>query len=1572
MTSRPRVTLLLLPMLSFLCHAQTVGTGPYPFKSSEIKSLDEITPGNLNVHFAIPIVRKAGRGLDFNYDVSYDSLVWAPVISNGVTSWQPASAWGFKGLSDGGFVGSISYSYSVSPCPGGGLAANWSNFIYQDPQGANHAFNFVQNLPCGSQAYQFTGDGSSADGSGYSISQDQLVHTLDGRTISTSNIQANGGYVQDRNGNSINQNIVSTIVDTLGINALTKTSGGGNSLTGTLTYPVTNQSNGANSATATAYYRAYTIQTNFGCPGIVEQGAHTDTLVDHITLPDNSSDTYTFTYEPTQGITGGVTGRIASITLPTGGTIAYSYTGGCSGSGIYSDGSPATLTRTTSDGSKSYARSVGSTSTTTTIVDEAQNVSVMTFVNNGLYETELKVWQGSNTSANPLLDRTTLYNQQTGIGPFSMPITQADVYEVFNTANAQPVTTQLRTTSLYTTTGLLTKRIKTNTTTNSVLGSAEYTYNSLDKLASSNTYDGAHILVTSSTFGYDETTPLATSGLPRHTAGSSQRGNQTSSHVMTASGSTLDSTMTYDDAGQVHTITTPNGPTTFSYDPTDTFRTTTALPRPSSGVQLATSAAYDASSGVQSMVVGMNNETTQTTQYDPLLRPRIVSAPDGGQATYTYGTNQAGISFKMDGTHNTDQESLYDGYGRLSRTLVYNGQTSNPYYLADYCYNAVGLLQFKSTRYSSTGFNSAKQCSGAGDTFIYDALGRPANVVHADGSSTAYTYFSRAAKRVDSPGSAKIIQFDLLGRLAAVCELSSNSSMPASGYPAPCGTDIAGNGFLTNYAYDLSNHKVTVTQGAQARVFQTDAAGRKILVQEPESGTTIYNYAYNSTGLVTTRIRPRANQTNPGVTTHTVTQYDKLGRVANVTYDDGTPTKTFYYDQLANHDVISNGGATVGQMTAMTNGVHAVQLAYDIMGRVSETAECLPDWCSLGVSRDPYRWYSYDYLGNLKTEQYSTAPSGQGVVSLSYGYNQAGQLTSISGGQNDSVLSPTLYSASQMGPFGKIVAQLGNGLNTPFQYDQVGRVSGGWACAGSNQPGCPGGAMRYGFLNTTVGAQVQQVSDIVLQRTSNYGYDEFNRLTSSSNTNVGEPPLSMSLTYDRYGNRWAESVSSSGPVPNTSFSFNAGTNQITGFTYDAVGNLLNDGVHTYQYDAENNLVSIDNGSTATYAYDALNRRVKAATSNSIDRYSLDLAGRRSITWQDGSNATVKLAQYYGDKGPVAFWASADNHAHFEHGDWLGTERTRTDRNGNVEMTSASLPFGERVGGSGADLSPNHFALLDQDLAPSAGLSHAGLREYSSIQGRWFSTDPDDRSYDRSSPQSMNRYVYALNNPLVYTDPNGDDSSDDWAAYDARQTAFGGSSHGGSNSLEDYFQASLAANLGGTTTDHGAPLDPNGLDPFHVESDLASWDKLLAHIPQTGPTSPTGYDFVFHGGDGSLKERDSEWVAIQLGTAISAGDDPRQIATTIQYIYDNLELYSGNQAAYPGGLHGGNWNYSAQIGESNVIDFFHDGRNGILPSVHIEGDHFHVDTANGSSVAGPIHWVWDVGFGNTIFRAGIPR
>ena len=172
-------------------------------------------------------------------------------------------------------------------------------------------------------------------------------------------------------------------------------------------------------------YVTYTVKTNFGCSGKTEYGPTSNSLVDRITLPDGTF--YQFHYEPTPGFSGDVTGRLASVTLPTLGTISYTYTGGSSGHITCTDGSTPGLTRATPNGTWTYARTAGTGAAyTTTVTDPQSNVTQIQF--QGIYETQRQVNQGSST----LLQTTnTCYNASASpctATAIALPISQVDVY----------------------------------------------------------------------------------------------------------------------------------------------------------------------------------------------------------------------------------------------------------------------------------------------------------------------------------------------------------------------------------------------------------------------------------------------------------------------------------------------------------------------------------------------------------------------------------------------------------------------------------------------------------------------------------------------------------------------------------------------------------------------------------------------------------------------------------------------------------------------------------------------------------------------------------------------------------------------------------------------------------------------------------------------------------------------------------------------------------------------------------------------------------------------------------------
>lgn len=106
---------------------------------------------------------------------------------------------------------------------------------------------------------------------------------------------------------------------------------------------------------------------------------------------------------------------------------------------------------------------------------------------------------------------------------------------------------------------------------------------------------------------------------------------------------------------------------------------------------------------------------------------------------------------------------------------------------------------------------------------------------------------------------------------------------------------------------------------------------------------------------------------------------------------------------------------------------------------------------------------------------------------------------------------------------------------------------------------------------------------------------------------------------------------------------------------------------------------------------------------------------------------------------------------FFHQDLRGNNIAATDVAGVVLWKEAYSPFGERIitpatGGKGGQWFQGK--LQDTDT----GLNYFGARYYDPTIGRFYATDP--QAFNEGSHHSFNRYAYANNNPLRYTDPDG--------------------------------------------------------------------------------------------------------------------------------------------------------------------------------------------------------------------------
>ncbi|HET6841442.1 MAG TPA: RHS repeat-associated core domain-containing protein [Candidatus Angelobacter sp.] len=1387
MTRKILVTIAVLLMSA--CAIAQIATDPQPFASYGGGPFDLVNLGSLNVNFNIPIVQKTGRGAPFFYNLSYNNLIWSPVTVNGARVWQPSStSYGWQPQTNAGLFGFLSFSTTSAKCPSpsiGGTSTTFYNFVYHDSTGGTHPMVGADSgFDCNENV--FADPGASEDGTGLTLTTQPgtpfngTITRRDGSVVSNPGVST-PSYV-DTNGNKITTD-GTNFFDTLGATALT--------ISGTAPNPVTYtspNSSGGNSV-ITAKYTSFTIQTNFGCSGTAEYSA-AGNLISSLTLADGTQ--YQFAYEQTPGQDAThTTGRIASVTLPSTGQILYSYTGGNNGISCL-DGTTPTLTRTlksappATEGVWTYTRSLSGSTWNTTITDPANNQSALQFdgFNGGFYEVNRKVYQGSVSGNNLLLSVTRCYNGDC-INALGGAVSSIDIW----TQPAGLASAGHTGSTVYNAFGLPT-RISAGDFDSTNLSNTTITYAApgngiVDRPSDIVVTDGSGTKVAETVISYDETPLTATSSAPGHdytnfASTFKQRGNPTTVKQWVSGTTYLTATNTYDDLGNLRSFTDPGGhKTTFDYTDSysdgqnhnaQAFVTTTTLPQTAnagggSPFTHVSKNKFYWPSGLLYQATDQNNQVTAYT-YDNLSRPLSISYPDGGQTTYTYfvpggigpgpGTE---IQRQIDSTagNTTTYFLLADGFNRTSRTGSTNGnEPTGQYDQTDVCYNSLGQVSFTPYAYQSSG-TGGKRCDPttyAGDSFAYDALGRQTSVTHSDGTSVLATYTGRAVQVQDEGNGSThvthIYQRDALGRTKTVCEVAS--TIFGTGTPGACGLDITGNpvGVTTTYAYNPQGQVTQVSQGSLiARSFTYDGVGHLLTETIPEAGGTQTSYTYNSAGLLSTRTRPSANQPASCIAQHNCTTttkgyaYDELNRLRLVSYTgpENTNSLALFYDDPSAFlgGTFYNNGRLSAAATEDHNFTVAYQFTnfgYDKMGRVLVESQ-LPN-----ATRYPVN-YSYNLLGLPATL------NTQGTT-LTYSYNQGARLTKVASSVNDSTHPGTLFSAAHYNASGELLSDsLGNGVNETFNFDARWRLLSASAVKNSatlyNLSGSgAGNSMTYAPNSSLSGA-----NDSV-NGSWTYSYDALNRL-AGANKSGG---TSFTFDVDRNANRWHQNPVGQG----AQLGFNAGTNQIAsgnGVTYDALGDIINDGIHSYTYDAEGRITQVDGGSTATYQYDVFGRRTRR-TVNGVGYEDVYDQSGNMVTEVQTSGLTVKRQEIYAPGRHLATYANGATY--FSHADWAGSERVRSASDGTSAGTCTSNTYGDNYSCTGTDPSPIKYAGMEYDSETQ--LNHTWFRYYNPRLGLWMTPDPaGSAAADIKDPQSLNRYSYVLNNPLNLIDPLGLDGEE---------------------------------------------------------------------------------------------------------------------------------------------------------------------------------------------------------------------
>jgi RHS repeat-associated protein len=711
------------------------------------------------------------------------------------------------------------------------------------------------------------------------------------------------------------------------------------------------------------------------------------------------------------------------------------------------------------------------------------------------------------------------------------------------------------------------------------------------------------------------------------------------------------------------------------------------------------------------------------------------------QTTFVYadGTPTSSVWTTSDlnvyGDNLLKTEVVYDGLGRSIETRSY--ETTTAFVNVKQKYDAMGRVSQQSS--------PARTGTGAWTYTRYDDLGRVVEVEAPLSAPVVTTYLNNTVTVRDQTGRDRKSTTDALGRLVEVVE------------------DPGGLNYSTTYTYDALGNLLKVEQGGQERHFSYDSLSRLKTATNPESGLISYKYDDNSNLIEKQDARTIPQSTQLKVTT-TYT-YDKLNRVTSKSYNDGTPTVAYYYDddQLPQAPTGFNRGAWFrGRLIAVTYGAagDGSYYGYDALGRVTLSAQ------KMGTQVYSLPQYKYDLAGHLTSEKY---PTGRVVTTT---YDAAGRLSSVSAQRLPEPLKSyaTQFYYTAHGAVAKV--RLGNGLwehtlfNTRLQPTEIGL---GISATNASQLKLKYtyGEMVNGALATDKNNGNMQSQTITLQGlslTQSYQYDELNRLKAAEEKKSGAQTWKQTYEYDRYGNRrmmegTGQTTANVMPAANPTIS--QVNNRITasGYSYDAAGNMTGAPGDDYSFDAENRLVSFDAGTehASVYTYDGEGHRVRKVVG----------IGSTAITTTFVYDAMSKLVSEYETKT-----AASESGVRYLTHDHLGSTRAVTSVDANnkaiVKSRSDYLPFGEQIavgiggrtqaqgylyGSTVVDHTRQKFTGKERD--DETGLDFFEARYYSNSHGRFTSIDPI--YFQRgmlADPQRFNLYVYVRNNPLKFVDPSG--------------------------------------------------------------------------------------------------------------------------------------------------------------------------------------------------------------------------
>jgi RHS repeat-associated protein len=790
---------------------------------------------------------------------------------------------------------------------------------------------------------------------------------------------------------------------------------------------------------------------------------------------------------------------------------------------------------------------------------------------------------------------------------------------------------------------------------------------------------------------------------------------------------------------------------------------------------------YDSCNRIQQITDNMGRTTNYA--YDStsctgntIGRLHTVTDQNGNVTTYNYqGATSDEMTSIVDGRNITYLQNFYDSNNRIHQQELANGGT----YTFNYTTGSNGIITQASitdpngnvtqTNYSTPGvFPNGYQTGGYATSTTY-AFGTPQQQTFTYNLGTPDSNPGNFVLSMTDPlGRTTANTYDALGNITSVTLLSGTSTPATTSYSyEPTFNRIASItdplNHTTTLTYNDSINQI-VTTGPLGNQWTTTAnlQGQVITSKDPFSDTWQLGY----TGGDVTSVTDALNNT-------TVFVYDGAGRKVSMTDPLGERT-TFTYDGLNDLLTMTDPLNEVTQytydqnrnMTTVTdpkNISNPTQFIYNNMDEVMTRTDAL-------AHSDAFQ---YDLNGNLNCHT-----DRKGQISV-FGFDGLNRRTSAGFGAA-SCTSTTFQNSTAFTYDG------GNRLKTAVDT-LAGTVSRNYdGLDDVNYESSPQGTVNYNFdsvrrrTNMTVTGQpevqysydaanhLQQILqgttainftyDSVGRRSSlmlpngitvGYSYDADSHTTGITYQNGATLVGNLIYSYDPLGRRSQVTGSfarSNIPAALSAALYNV-ANQITAWagtsvTYDLDANLQNDGTDTYSWDLRNQLSAISGGSTASFQYDGVQRRVSKTIGSTSTAFLYD--GVNIVQELSGTTPTANLVT--GLRPDEVFARTDSAGTRYFLNDALGSTLALTGTAGAVQTSYTYEPYGNTTTTGTSSTNSQQFTGREND---GTGLYFNRHRYYKPGYARFVSEDVTD-----FAGGNVNLYAYVGQDPIDYRDPSG--------------------------------------------------------------------------------------------------------------------------------------------------------------------------------------------------------------------------